>query len=115
MDVEGEDMTVRYATRTVSKVEVLFYGEAGPADPPVLLLLHGVPTTGHMFRDLIPLLADRYRVIAPDLPGFGNTTAAPQGKFDCAGWVRPRPNLPLFALADQDGLRSASPSMTVNR
>jgi pimeloyl-ACP methyl ester carboxylesterase len=74
-------MTVTYATKTVGDVEV-FYREAGPADAPVLLLLHGFPTSGHMFRDLIPMLADRYHVIAPDLPGFGNTKAPGRGKFD---------------------------------
>ncbi|MFD9858182.1 alpha/beta fold hydrolase [Streptomyces alboflavus] len=58
-------------------VEVLgheiFYREAGPADAPVLLLLHGFPTSSHMFRDLIPRLAGRYRVIAPDHVGFGRS------------------------------------------
>jgi len=49
----------------------VFYREAGPADAPVVLLLHGFPSSSHMFRNLIPALADRYRVIAPDLPGFG--------------------------------------------
>jgi pimeloyl-ACP methyl ester carboxylesterase len=53
-------------------VEV-FYREAGPADAPVVLLLHGFPSSSHMYRHLIPRLADRYRVIAPDLPGFGFT------------------------------------------
>jgi pimeloyl-ACP methyl ester carboxylesterase len=60
-----------------NKVDVdgfnIFYREAGPRDAPVLLLLHGFPTSSHMFRDLIPLLADKYRVIAPDLPGFGQS------------------------------------------
>jgi pimeloyl-ACP methyl ester carboxylesterase len=51
-------------------------------DAPVILLLHGFSTASHMFRDLIPLLADRYRLIAPDLPGFGQTKAPPRGKFD---------------------------------
>jgi pimeloyl-ACP methyl ester carboxylesterase len=49
----------------------VFYREAGPADAPVVVLLHGFPSSSHMFRNLIPALADRYRVIAPDLPGFG--------------------------------------------
>jgi pimeloyl-ACP methyl ester carboxylesterase len=71
----------RYKTRQVGEVEV-FYREAGPPDAPVVLLLHGFPTASHMFRDLIPLLADRYRLIAPDLPGFGQTKAPLRGKFD---------------------------------
>jgi alpha-beta hydrolase superfamily lysophospholipase len=52
----------------------IFYREAGPADAPVLLLLHGFPTSSHMFRNLMPELADRYRTIAPDYPGFGNSS-----------------------------------------
>src|SRR5665213_1362772 len=74
-------MNVTYRTIAVDDVEV-FYREAGPGNAPVVLLLHGFPTAGHMFRDLIPQLAARYRVIAPDLPGFGNTKAPPRGKFD---------------------------------
>ena len=69
-----------YRTGKVGNVEV-FYREAGPTDAPVILLLHGFPTSSHMFRDLIPELADRYRVIAPDLPGFGLTKAPPRGQF----------------------------------
>ena len=69
-----------YRRQQVGDVEV-FYREAGPADAPVLLLLHGFPSASHMFRDLIPLLAGRYRVIAPDLPGFGQTKAPPRGAF----------------------------------
>lgn len=53
----------------------LFYREAGAADAPVLLLLHGYPSSSHYFRRLMPLLADRYRLIAPDLPGFGCSDA----------------------------------------
>ena len=74
-------MTVSYDTKQVGDVGV-FYREAGPRDAPVLLLLHGFPTSSHMFRDLIPLLADRYHVIAPDLPGFGNTVAPGRGTFE---------------------------------
>jgi len=72
---------VQYRSQAVGDVDV-FYREAGPADAPVILLLHGFPTSGHMFRDLIPLLADRYRVIAPDLPGYGQTKAPKRGDFD---------------------------------
>lgn len=73
--------TVRYRSQAVGDVDV-FYREAGPADAPVILLLHGFPTSSHMFRDLIPLLADGYRVIAPDLPGYGQTKAPKRGDFD---------------------------------
>ena len=72
--------TIYYRKQQVGDVE-LFYREAGPADAPALLLLHGFPSASHMFRDLIPLLAHRYRVIAPDLPGFGQTEAPPRGAF----------------------------------
>ena len=70
----------RYATQTVGDVEV-FYRETGPTDAPVILLLHGFPTSSHMFRDLMADLSDRYRLIAPDLPGFGLTKAPPRGSF----------------------------------
>jgi pimeloyl-ACP methyl ester carboxylesterase len=73
-------MHPHFHSQTVGDVDV-FYREAGPADAPVILLLHGFPTAGHMFRDLIPELAARYRVFAPDLPGFGNTIAPPRGAF----------------------------------
>src|SRR3954454_12046328 len=59
----------------------IFYREAGPAQAPVVLLLHGFPTSSHMFRNLIPALADRYRVIAPDYPGFGQSDAPDHTKF----------------------------------
>ena len=62
---------------TVRRIEAdgvsIFYREAGPADAPVVLLLHGFPTSSFQYRELIPRLADKYRVIAPDLPGFGFT------------------------------------------
>jgi pimeloyl-ACP methyl ester carboxylesterase len=78
---EHDAMTPSYKTQKVEDVEV-FYREAGRPGAPVLLLLHGYPTSSHMFRDLIPLLANDYHVIAPDLPGFGNTKAPPRGTFD---------------------------------
>ncbi len=59
----------------------LFYREAGKPDAPAILLLHGFPTSSHMFRDLIPALADRYRVVAPDLPGFGFSDAPDRKTF----------------------------------
>src|SRR5215831_14899108 len=59
----------------------IFYREAGPKTAPNLLLLHGFPSSSHMFRDLIPLLADRYHVVAPDLPGFGFSDAPDRKRF----------------------------------
>ena len=53
----------------------IFYREAGPKDAPAILLLHGFPTSSHMFRNLVPELAERHRVVAPDLPGFGFTVS----------------------------------------
>jgi len=59
----------------------IFYREAGPQDAPVILLLHGFPTSSRMFRNLIPALADRYHVIAPDYPGFGHSSAPDINQF----------------------------------
>src|SRR6266851_4772759 len=63
---------IAYRRIAVDSVEI-FYREAGRSNGPALLLLHGFPTSSHMFRDLIPQLADRFHVIAPDLPGFGQS------------------------------------------
>jgi pimeloyl-ACP methyl ester carboxylesterase len=59
----------------------IFYREAGSKDAPAILLLHGFPSASHMFRDLIPKLADRFHVIAPDLPGFGQSDMPDRGTF----------------------------------
>ena len=67
-----------YRTVNVNGVNI-FYREAGAADAPKLLLLHGFPSASHMFRDLIPLLADRFHIVAPDLPGFGNSDMPGRG------------------------------------
>lgn len=69
-----------HRTAQVAGLEI-FYREAGPANAPVVVLLHGFPSSSHMYRNLIPHLADRYRVIAPDYPGFGLSAMPPRGDF----------------------------------
>jgi pimeloyl-ACP methyl ester carboxylesterase len=71
---------IRYRTAEVDGIKV-FYREAQNASAPKLLLLHGFPTSGHMFRDLIPLLAGKFHLIAPDLPGFGLSDMPAREKF----------------------------------
>jgi pimeloyl-ACP methyl ester carboxylesterase len=60
----------------------IFYREAGPSDAPAIVLLHGTPASSHMYRNLIPALADRYHVIAPDYPGFGHSARPGVDEFD---------------------------------
>src|SRR2546427_5576054 len=72
--------TVTFREVDVDGIKV-FYREAGPKDAPTILLLHGFPPAGHMFRDLIPQLADRFRLVAPDLPGFGQSDMPARSAF----------------------------------
>ena len=78
---DAPDPAVHHRTVKVDGLDV-FYREAGPADRPTLLLLHGFPTSSHMFRHLIPLLADRYHVVAPDYPGFGYSSMPSVNEFE---------------------------------
>lgn len=70
-----------YKTEEVDGLEI-FYREAGPKDEKTILLLHGFPTSSHMFRNLIPQLSDRFHLVAPDYPGFGNSTMPGVGEWD---------------------------------
>ena len=73
------------STVTNKKIEIdginVFYRETGPEDGPTVLLLHGWPSSSHMFRNLIPLLEDRFHVIAPDYPGFGHSDSPTPSEF----------------------------------
>lgn len=71
---------ISYRSVAVDGINV-FYREAGSPEAPTLLLLHGFPSAGHMFRDLIPRLADRFHLVAPDLPGFGRSDMPAREKF----------------------------------
>jgi len=71
---------IHYRTVKVDGLDI-FYREAGSPDAPTILLLHGFPTSSHMFRDVIPLLADRFHLIAPDYPGFGYSSTPPPKQF----------------------------------
>jgi pimeloyl-ACP methyl ester carboxylesterase len=71
----------KYRTIDVNGVEI-FYREAGSRKAPTILLLHGFPTSSHMYRDLIPALADRYHVVAPDYPGFGNSEQPSMDEYE---------------------------------
>jgi pimeloyl-ACP methyl ester carboxylesterase len=73
-------ITVKYRSTDVDGFKI-FYREAGAVSAPVLLLLHGFPSASHMFRDLIPLLVDRFHLVAPDLPGFGQSDMPPRSTF----------------------------------
>ena len=73
--------TTRYRTVKIDGLDI-FYREAGPAGAPTILLLHGFPTSSSMFRNLIPALADEFHVVAPDYPGFGNSSMPRVDQFE---------------------------------
>ena len=73
---------IHYRTAAVGDHQI-FYREAGDPNQTTLLLLHGFPSSSHMFRNLIPLLSDRFHIVAPDLPGFGFSQSPPQS---CEGY-----------------------------
>jgi pimeloyl-ACP methyl ester carboxylesterase len=75
-----DETAIRYRTTEIDGIRV-FYREAGRSDAPTVVLLHGFPTSSHMFRNLIPALQHRYRVIAPDYPGFGHSDAPDRARF----------------------------------
>ena len=85
--VQASAQDLRSSRRSISyhKVDIrgldIFYREAGPADAPTVLLLHGFPSSSRMWEPLMPLLADKYHLIAPDYPGFGNSSAPPPSDF----------------------------------
>ena len=77
---QSDAPTVAHRTVPIDGLD-LFYREAGPKDAPTVLLLHGFPTSSHMFRHLIPALADEFHLVAPDYPGFGYSAAPPVDQF----------------------------------
>jgi len=79
--IDLESPVIHYRTANIDKVDI-FYREAGPANGPVVLLLHGFPSSSRMFRNLIPALADKYHVIAPDYPGFGQSGSPDHTQFE---------------------------------
>ena len=80
MAADPKPVKVEYKTVKVGDLDI-FYREAGPKDAPAILLLHGFPTSSQMFRNLIPALGDKYRVVAPDYPGFGHSSMPQRDKF----------------------------------
>src|SRR5436190_4117668 len=78
--LRGRFLMISYQHAVVDGNKI-FYREAGSETAPAILLLHGFPTSSHMFRNLIPALADRYHVVAPDLPGFGFSDAPDHMRF----------------------------------
>jgi pimeloyl-ACP methyl ester carboxylesterase len=81
--ITEERNPILYKTTKVDNLDI-FYREAGSRKAPTILLLHGFPTSSHMFRNLIMRLSDKFHLVAPDYPGFGNSSAPPVDVFDCS-------------------------------
>jgi pimeloyl-ACP methyl ester carboxylesterase len=81
MNETGERNRTLYKIAKIDGLDI-FYREAGPKDAPTILLLHGFPTSSHMFRNLMMKLSDKFHLVAPDYPGFGNSSAPPTNIFD---------------------------------
>jgi len=77
---QKEYMT-KYKTVKINGIDI-FYREAGPKNAPTILLLHGFPTSSHMFRNLIQILSDEFHLVAPDYPGYGNSSMPTVDEFD---------------------------------
>jgi pimeloyl-ACP methyl ester carboxylesterase len=88
MTIEAESWDLRSSRRSISyhTIEIdglkIFYREAGPADAPAVLMLHGFPSSSRMWEPLLPLLSDQYHLVAPDYPGFGHSSAPSTSDFD---------------------------------
>lgn len=80
-DLHSSRRSISYHTADIQGLRI-FYREAGPVGAPTLLLLHGFPSSSRMWEPLLPLLADKYHLIAPDYPGFGNSSAPPPSEFN---------------------------------
>lgn len=80
-DLQSSRRSISYHTADIQGLKI-FYREAGPVDAPTVLLLHGFPSSSRMWEPLLPLLADKYHLIAPDYPGFGNSSAPPPASFE---------------------------------
>lgn len=108
-DLRSSRRSISYHTVDIRGLKV-FYREAGPPDAPTVLLLHGFPSSSRMWEPLLPLLADRYHLIAPDYPGFGNSSAPPPSDFtytfdniaDVIGELANRLGLTSYVLLMQD-------------
>ena len=81
MNKSQKDYLTKYRTVKINGLDI-FYREAGPKKAPTILLLHGFPTSSHMFRNLMQILADEFHLVAPDYPGYGNSSMPSVNEFD---------------------------------